>query len=390
MIIKFMLPFKLCCFLLLSFSSISLPYTLATVLPEPQHQVRCIELSADDSMLVAGSIDGNIYVYALNDTAQFEHKYTLTESTDKVRAVDLTPDKQWLLAIDESGSALVYKENSSTNRLELLQTLSVAGDSSGAYAGVMADNHAWVGFGKLSGGLYIFTFDGSSFTLLGYISQNAMGIWSMSLTSDMEYLAVAVSSYINVFSVSYVNQNLGFTFSHRLTFSHSNHRNVELNDDFVYMLVANGASSDSFVYSNNGSGFEVMNHMTDTAGFSYQDTVTSDFKYLVRSTQTGTFLYEDLGEKNDGQSLTDKHSDSCALSGDDELLIVGMIGEIQIFQRNRTCLDGTFYDSQEWSCESCLDGCIACESVATCTACERTHQLVNGQCLWNNASECSL
>ena len=340
-------------------------------------------------MLVAGSSDQNIYVYALNGTGEFQHEYTLTDSAGKVRSVDLTPDKQWLLAIDESGSALVYKENPSTDRLELLQTLTPAGDSSGAYAGVITDNHAGVSFGKLSGILYTFIFDGSSFILAGQVSQNATGIWSMSLTSDLGYLAVAVSSYINVFTISDVGQPQ-FELFDRIVFSHSDFRNVKLNDDFMYLFVANGAFGDSLVYSNNGSGFEPMSHITDTVGFSYQDAVTSDLKYLVRCTQTGTFFYEDLGEQNDGQSLTGTHSDSCALSGDDELLIVGMIGEIQIFQRNRTCLDGSFYNSQEWSCDSCLEGCATCESSVVCTACESDYRLEDGQCSLRDAGECVL
>ena len=111
----------------------------------------------------------------------------------------------------------------------------------------------------------------------------------MSLTSDLGYLAVAVSSYINVFSISDVGQ-LQFEFFDRIVFSHSDFRNVKLNDDFMYLFVANGAFGDTLVYANNGSGFEAMSHITDTVGFSYQEVqIFKMFKFISNKTQFQSF-----------------------------------------------------------------------------------------------------
>ena len=132
----------------------------------------------------------------------------------------------------------------------------MVGDNSDAYAGVITDDHAWLSFGKVSGHVYNYIFDGSSFNFANQVSQNTSGIWSMSLTTDMQHLAVAAFSYVNVFDVSMGVNTVDFSLFNSLNFTHSDFRNVKLTDDFMYLLVANGLNNDSFVYRNNGSGFE--------------------------------------------------------------------------------------------------------------------------------------
>ena len=145
------------------------------------------------------------------------------------------------MTIDRNGAgAFVYNKNSSTGRLTLRQTITVVGDNSEAYAGVLTDNHAWFGYGKRNGILYNYTFDGNNFNLANQISQNDTDIWSMSLTKDMQHLAVAAYSYVNVFKVSVVGSSLGFSLYSKINFTHDNFKNVKLMDDFSHLLVANG------------------------------------------------------------------------------------------------------------------------------------------------------
>ena len=69
------------------------------------------------------------------------------------------------------------------------------------YAGAITDDHMWMVFGKSSGYVYVYTFNGNEFILNQTIFEESELVSSVALTND--HLMLAIATYPHIFIYKY-------------------------------------------------------------------------------------------------------------------------------------------------------------------------------------------
>ena len=137
-------------------------------------------LKASDYYVVAGSDNDQCIVF--HNYFSLEEKETFTDANDDIKDVDMCEHGLFILAVDVSGKARVYKENDDYE-FDLIQTITTDsfGDTSAAYAGAISNDHKNIFFGKESGEVYQYCYNGSKYEYETTIADPVGAISSISL-----------------------------------------------------------------------------------------------------------------------------------------------------------------------------------------------------------------
>ena len=129
------------------------------ILSEPTNQIRTVDITGNNELLMIGGVDTTPYVY-VNTGTQFVYGYALPDCcTSTVDVMDVTADGEWLYVIDNYRYSYVYQYDYATNRYKTVQSLMITANTN--QGGALTDDHQWLVYAKDSGWIYIYTFNGT-------------------------------------------------------------------------------------------------------------------------------------------------------------------------------------------------------------------------------------
>ena len=115
----------------------------------------------------------------------------------------------------------------------------------------MTDDHMWMAFGNYDGNSYIYTFNGSKFTLNQTIN-SSYRINSLAFTND--HLVLAIADYRSIHIYKY--QGATFVLNQTIYPGVSYFTRVSLTEDHQYLTFAD--DSLAFVYNNTGGSYQLI------------------------------------------------------------------------------------------------------------------------------------
>lgn len=150
-------------------------------------------------------------------------------------------------------------------------------------------------FGSYNGYAYVYTFDGSKFTLNQTLSLSR-SIYSLDLTNDHLELAIATYYYVYIYKYN----GTAFTSSQTINPGTSYFTRISLTEDHQYLTFADDYLA--FVYNNTGSSYQLIEN---NGQFNkkhkkrvYHLSFGYDTKLLAASTNDGVSLYSKFDEGN--------------------------------------------------------------------------------------------